>query len=44
MYADILKKIEDYSISLGLEDIKVTELDKLSFYSANLRHFIKNKY
>ena len=41
-FIDILKKIEDYSISLGFEDIKVTDLDKLSFYSANLRYFIKN--
>ena len=44
MHDDILKKIEDYSISLGFEDIKVTELNKLNFYSANLRHFIKKKY
>ena len=44
MYEDIFKKIEDYSITLGFEDIRVTELDKLNFYSANLRYFIKKKY
>ena len=38
------KKNRRRTISLGFEDIKVTELDKLNFYSANLRHFIKNKY
>ena len=43
--ADILfNKIEEYSKSLGFQDIKVTNFNDFSKYSKNLKEFIKNKY
>ena len=40
----ILKKIEEYARSVGFQEIKVTELSKMNFYTSNLKEFIKNKF
>lgn len=44
MSKTILNKIEEYSKSVGFQEIKITDLDELNFYTKNLKKFIKKKY
>ncbi len=44
MTKTIFNKIEEYSKSIGFEEVSLTDFSELNFYKKNLKEFIKKKY